>query len=110
MDSDAWRAALAEAKRFLDAARAPDRGQRMKVALSQGGAGARGRFSDTLDALTVLLHDRSRDAARAGDTQGAGGAARAVEIVEEIKEQTLRNVNPQLLTASLLRRIAPLVA
>jgi DNA polymerase-3 subunit delta' len=110
MDSDAWRAALAEAKRFLDAARAPDRGQRMKVALSQGGAGARGRFSETLDALTVLLHDRSRDAARAGDTQGAGGAARAVEIVEEIKEQTLRNVNPQLLTASLLRRIAPLVA
>lgn len=110
MDTDAWRAALAEAKRFLDAARAPDRGQRMKVALSQGGAGARGRFSDTLDALTVLLHDRSRDAARAGDTQGAGGAARAVEIVEEIKEQTLRNVNPQLLTASLLRRIAPLVA
>ena len=110
MDSDAWRAALAEAKRFLDAARAPDRGPRMRVALGQGVAGARGRFSDTLDALTVLLHDRSRDAARLGDTRGAGGAARAVEIVEEVKEQTLRNVNPQLLTASLLRRIAPLVA
>jgi len=110
MDSDAWRVALAEAKRFLDAARAPDRGQRMRVALSQSGAGARGRFSDTLDALTVLLHDRSRDAAEGGDSRRASGAARAVEIVEEIKEQTLRNVNPQLLTASLLRRIAPLVA
>lgn len=110
MDSDAWRVALAEAKRFLDAARAPDRGQRMRVALSQSGAGARGRFSDTLDALTVLLHDRSRDAAGAGDGRRASGAARAVEIVEEVKEQTLRNVNPQLLTASLLRRIAPLVA
>jgi len=110
MDNDAWRAALAEAKRFLDAARAPDRGQRMRVALSQSGAGARGRFSDTLDALTVLLHDRSRDAAEGGDSRRASGAARAVEIVEEIKEQTLRNVNPQLLTASLLRRIAPLVA
>jgi DNA polymerase-3 subunit delta' len=82
----------------------------MRVALSQSGAGARGRFSDTLDALTVLLHDRSRDAAEAGDGRGASGAARAVEIVEEVKEQTLRNVNPQLLTASLLRRIAPLVA
>jgi len=110
MDSDAWRAALAEAKRFLDAALAPERGQRMRVALSQSGAGARGRFSDTLDALTVLLHDRSREAARTGNTRVAGGAARAVEIVEEIKEQTLRNVNPQLLTASLLRRISPLVA
>ena len=110
MDSDAWRSALAEAKRFLDAARAPDRGQRMRVSLSQSGAGARGRFSDTLDALTVLLHDRSRDAAATGDARRASGAARAVEIVEEVKEQTLRNVNPQLLTASLLRRIAPLVA
>lgn len=110
MDSDAWRAALAEAKRFLDAARAPDRGPRMRVALGQSTAGARGRFSDTLDALTVLLHDRSRDAAAAGDGRRASGAARAVEIVEEVKEQTLRNVNPQLLTASLLRRIAPLVA
>ncbi len=110
MDSDSWRSALVEAKRFIDAARAPDRGQRMRVALSQSGAGARGRFSDTLDALTVLLHDRSRDAAGAGDARRASGAARAVEVVEEIKEQTLRNVNPQLLTASLLRRIAPLVA
>jgi DNA polymerase-3 subunit delta' len=110
MDSDAWRVALAEAKRFLDAARAADRGPRMRVALSQSGAGARGRFSDTLDALTVLLHDRSRDAAASGDGRRASGAARAVEIVEEVKEQTLRNVNPQLLTASLLRRIAPLVA
>jgi len=110
MDSDAWRSALAEAKRFLDAARAPDRGPRMRVALSQSGAGARGRFSDTLDALTVLLHDRARAAAASGDGRRASGAARAVEIVEEVKEQTLRNVNPQLLTASLLGRIAPLVA
>jgi DNA polymerase-3 subunit delta' len=110
MDSDAWRAALDEAKRFLDAARAADRGPRLKVALSQGGAGARGRFSDTLDALTVLLHDRARTAAATGDGRRASGAARAVEIVEEVKEQTLRNVNPQLLTASLLGRIAPLVA
>ena len=74
MDSDAWRVALAEAKRFLDAARAPERGPRMRVALSQSGAGARGRFSDTLDALTVLLHDRSRDAAAAGDGRRASGA------------------------------------
>ena len=45
---------------------APDRGTRMRVALSQGGVGARGKFSDMLDALTVLLHERSRSAAKRG--------------------------------------------
>jgi len=107
---EAWTSALGQARQLLEAAESPDRGTRMRVALRQGSTGARGRFSDTLDALTVLLHDRSRDAAEGGDSRRASGAARAVEIVEEIKEQTLRNVNPQLLTASLLRRIAPLVA
>ena len=38
----------------------------MRVALSQGASGARGKFSDTLDALTVLLHERARSAAARG--------------------------------------------
>jgi DNA polymerase-3 subunit delta' len=105
-----WTAALAQAKRMLDAAAGPDRGQRMRVALSQGATGARGRFSDTLEALTVVLHERSREAVRRGNSTSALGAARAAEVVEEVKELAGGNVNPQLLTASLLRRIAPLVA
>jgi DNA polymerase III subunit delta' len=105
-----WTAALAQAKRIFDAAAGPDRGQRMRVALSQGATGARGRFSDTLDALTVVLHERSREAVRRGNAASARGAARAVELVEEAKELAGGNVNPQLLTASLLHRIAPLVA
>ncbi|HEX3868532.1 MAG TPA: hypothetical protein VHV78_17335 [Gemmatimonadaceae bacterium] len=106
---EAWEAALAQARRLLDAAAAPDRGTRMRAALSQGAAGARGKFSDTLDALTVLLHERSRMAAGHDDDAHAAGAARAIGAVEATKELAGGNVNPQLLTASLLRQIAPLV-
>ncbi|HXS23747.1 MAG TPA: hypothetical protein VN719_05930, partial [Gemmatimonadales bacterium] len=106
---EAWTSAIALAKRMLDAAASPDRGSRMRAALSQGGSGARGRFSDTLDALTALLHERSRTASLAGNDAAALGAARAMDAIEEAKELAGGNVNPQLLTASLLHRIAPLV-
>jgi DNA polymerase-3 subunit delta' len=101
--------ALAGARRMLEAAASPDPAPRYKVALSQGGKGARGRFSDTLDALTTLLHDRARTASRRGREDEARGVASAVAIVEEVKELAEGNVNPQLLTASMLRRLAPLV-
>jgi DNA polymerase-3 subunit delta' len=107
--ADAWRLALSEAKRLLDAAAAHDRGPSMRVALGQSPGGARGKFSDTLDALTMLLHERARLAATRGENRAAAGAARAVDAVEEIKELAGGNVNPQLLTASLLRRLQPLV-
>jgi DNA polymerase-3 subunit delta' len=81
----------------------------MRVALGQGASGARGKFSDTLDALTVLLHERSRSAVRQGNEALALGAAKAIELVEEAKETATRNVNPQLLTASLLTNIGTLV-
>ena len=106
---EVWQASINQANRLLDAATAPDRGTRMRVALGQGAAGARGKFSDMLDALTVLLHQRAKSAASRGDEAAALGAARAVDEVELAKELVAHNVNPQLLTASLLRRIAPLV-
>jgi DNA polymerase-3 subunit delta' len=97
--------ALAEARRLLDAARSPDRGQRMRAALGQGVSKARGRFSDTLDALTAVLHESARTAAERGDDAAAVGAARAVEIVEESKTQAAGNANPQLVAASLMTRM-----
>ncbi|MDB4874400.1 MAG: polymerase delta subunit [Gemmatimonadetes bacterium] len=106
---DSWQAALTQARRLLDAAAAPDRGTRLRVALGQGASGARGKFSDTLDALTVLLHERSRSAAAKGFDSEAVGSARAIEFVERAKELASGNVNPQLVTASLLRELAPLV-
>lgn len=106
---EAWKASLAHARRMLDAAAAPDRSARMKVALLQGGSGARGKFSDTLDALTFLLHERARSATRSGNERVAFGAARAVEAVERAKELAYGNVSPQLLAASLLQQMAGLV-
>lgn len=104
---ETWEAALGQARRILDAAAAPDRGARMRVALAQGGFGARGKFSDTLDALTMLLHERARAAVNRGNAAEGASASRAVAAVEETKELASGNVNPQLLTASLLRHLAP---
>jgi len=102
---EATQTALAEARRLLDAAGDPDRGARMRAALGQGVSKARGRFSDTLDALTAVLHASARAAAERGDDEAALGAARAVEIVEESKAHAAGNVNPQLVAASLMTRI-----
>jgi DNA polymerase-3 subunit delta' len=99
----------AQAQRLLDAAGASDRGTRYRVALSQGSSRARGSFTDTLDALTSLLHERARTAIAAGDESGALSASKAVEVVESAKEKAAGNVNPQLVTASLLHDIAGLV-
>ena len=103
---DAWRSALAQAEKILEAASGPDRGAQMRVTLSQGASGARGKFSDTLDALTVLLHDRARSASRRGDERAALGASKAIQAVEDAKDQAYHNVNPQLLTAMIVQRIA----
>jgi DNA polymerase-3 subunit delta' len=106
---DAWTSALGQARQLLEAAVSPDRGTRMRVALRQGSTGARGRFSDTLDALTVLLHERSRSAAQSADDPAALGAAKAMDAIERAKELAGGNVSPQLVAASLLQEIAPLV-
>ena len=107
---EAWSLALSQARRMLDAATSRDPGPGFRVALGQGSTGARGRFSDTLDSLTVVLHERSRAASQSGDDVMARGAARAMEVVEQAKELANGNVNPQLVTASLLTRLSPLVS
>jgi DNA polymerase III subunit delta' len=100
--------ALSQARRLLEGAKA-ERTVFYATALRQGVAKARGNFSETLDALTVLLHERARDGATAGNDAVAYGAARSVEVVEEVKEMTTTNVNPQLATAYLLRRLRELL-
>jgi DNA polymerase-3 subunit delta' len=97
-------AALDGARRLLDAATS-DRATRFRVAFGQGGAKARGAFTDTLDALTALLHERARDAVRRGDAHLALGASRAVQCVERAKAQAAGNVSPALVGAALLREI-----
>ena len=93
--------ALANARRLLDVVQRGDRAERMRVAFGQGASKARGSFSDTLDALTLLLHERVRSSAGRQDDRAAA-AARAIEAVERAKERARGNVSPQLVTAALL--------
>jgi DNA polymerase-3 subunit delta' len=104
-----WTGALTAARAVVDAAQSNDPGRRAKTALSQGSSGARGGFSDMLDALTTVLHEHVRAAANAGNPVRARGSAQAVELVERAKEMATGNVNPQLITADLLRGLTPLL-
>lgn len=100
-------AVFARAQGFIDAAIA-GRERWLRTAFAQGGKGARGAFADVLDALTVLLHDRSRTAAGSGDDQRAVAAARAMRAVEDAKLAIQQNVSPQLLSARLMRELSHL--
>jgi DNA polymerase-3 subunit delta' len=102
------REALDQAGRLLAAATRGDRGERLRLAFVQGSSKARGSFAQMLDALTVLLHQRVRDAVRDGDPRAAN-TARALEAVERAKAMAIGNVNPQLLSASLMRQIGTLI-
>jgi DNA polymerase-3 subunit delta' len=109
LEGPTQRDATTQAHRLLDAATSKDRAARYRIAFAQSATRARGSFADTLDALTTLLHERVREAANAGDETGATGAAKALEVVEGAKERVATNVNPQLLTASLLHDLSGLL-
>ncbi|HEX5436496.1 MAG TPA: hypothetical protein VFW98_05025 [Gemmatimonadaceae bacterium] len=94
-------AARTAARALVDAASA-SRAEQMRVAMSFGGSRSRGFFSDVLDSVTVLLHERAQTALRAGDEQDAMAAARAIDRVEHTKRRATGNVSPPLLSAALI--------
>lgn len=104
--ADSVSASYAAARRLLDAALQPSTPagttERIKSAARLGVAGARGAFSDMLDALTVLLHDRTRKLVAAGHDSDARRTASALVLVEDAKLRAHGNVSPQLLGASLI--------
>ena len=69
------------------------------------GGDYRGSFTDILEALSVALHDRARQAVERADDRAARNAARAMTLVEESKLMAGGNVNPQLITANLLSEL-----
>lgn len=93
--------AITVARRMLDAAagRTPER---FSLALTRGVSNARGAFTDSLDALTVLLTERTREAVSRDDRPRAARLAAAADLVEVAKERAAGNVNPQLITAKLV--------
>ena len=101
--------ATQQAQRLLEAATSADRAGGYRVAFGQGAARARGSFTDTLEALEVLLYQRVKTGVESGDVRLSSGAAKALEVVERVKEQASGNVNPQLLTAALIREMSTLI-
>jgi DNA polymerase-3 subunit delta' len=105
LDAASRRGAEEQARRILDAiGGSPE--HRYGVAFGQGVSGARGAFSDALEALTGLLHERVKGAVERGDDGRAVAAARAIESVERARERAYGNANPQLVTAELFRELA----
>lgn len=94
------------AQRFIEVARSGDQERAAKLALSQGVAGARGGFTDVLDAIETELRNRMRSALKEGDEALARGAARAVETIEDAKQLAYNNVNPQLIAWSLVTSLS----
>ena len=113
LGAESTTASFANARRMLDAALGPPGsqgdGERIKVAARHGVSGARGSFTDTLDALTILLHDRARNLAIGGQQRLARRTAQAVVAVESAKEKAQGNVSPQLLSASLVASLHELL-
>jgi DNA polymerase-3 subunit delta' len=107
MSSSSATEAFARANAILAAATA-GAAERFRTGMSLEAWGARGFFSEVLDALTSVLHERVRDRAEAGDADGAQRAALAIQAVEDAKLRASGNVSPQLIGSSLLRDFAEL--
>lgn len=105
----AWSASMASARRMLDAVSGKP-GASYEAAWAQASTKARGSFADTLDALTVALHERARAAVKRGAEAAALAATRAVERVEVAKERVTSNVSPQLITVNLIRELQELLS
>lgn len=104
-----WSQAVSNAKALLEAASLKT-GTRYEVAWAQAASKARGSFADTLDALSVALHDRAMTSLARGIHPSALAASRAMDAVEIAKERVASNVSPQLITVNLLRELQELLS
>jgi DNA polymerase-3 subunit delta' len=111
------------ARSLLEAALEPKATSRLRAALRESPAGARGAFSDTLESLTLWLRDLAAVSAGAEEvvvnsdatdwlrTQArrypaaARGVPAALREVETTLQMAQWNINPQLALAGLLRRL-----
>jgi DNA polymerase-3 subunit delta' len=98
--------ATMNARRIIDAATSARRAVVYSTAVSQGAAGARGGFTDTLDALVELLGERARDALHRKDQASAASASKAVDAVLQAQTYASGNVSPQIIAAKLIRDLA----
>ena len=102
--------AIVERARVLLDAATGTRDVALRTAFIQGSSKSRGMFTDLLDAVTVLLHERTQSAVLEGHAARAAAHARAIRVVEEAKQIAHGNVNPQLISAQLLTQLREILA
>lgn len=95
--------AVAAARKLFEAATDPSTAPLFATSLAQGASSARGVFSDVLEALIAILNERVREAVNRGNDLLALRTSKAVDAVGRAQQQADGNVNPQLITAKLLR-------
>ena len=103
---DARSKAMSAARKLLDAAASNHASARHAAALGVGAFGARGGFTDILDSLVIILGERMRAALHDGNRDRALAVSRVADKVGEARILATGNVNPQLITASLLRDLS----
>lgn len=99
--------AAEHAAKWLRALRG-DIAERFTSILSEKPAGARGGFSDALDSLEGILHEKLRVAVGDQAENRAVALTRAQDAIAAARERTGHNVNPVLITAALLRDLRAL--
>jgi hypothetical protein len=103
---DSQAKATLNARHMVDAATKGPASAIHAAALSQGVAGARGIFADSLEALVDLLGERAREALHRDDPGAAAAASQAVDSVLKALTLTETNVNPQLIASKLVRQLS----
>ena len=98
--------AMAAARKMVEAATANHTSTRHAAALAMSSSGARGSFTDVLDSLVIILGEKMRAALHDGNDKRALAVSRVAEKVGEARIMATGNVNPQLITSSLLREIS----
>lgn len=92
------------AREFLQAV-SQGRAEWSRAVAKMSVAKARGLFAEVLDALTVQMHERLREAAGRSDARRAAAIAHVMEVIEDAKLRADGNVSPQLLGASIAREL-----
>jgi DNA polymerase-3 subunit delta' len=102
LNAGATTSATDAARRLIGALSAPGVERTSRIALAQGSAGARGAFTDVLEAVALELRASMRAAVHQGDTQTAQRLGTCIERVEDAKALAQGNVNPQLIASDML--------
>lgn len=104
--SEEERGAAVAAHRLVEAAASGSRARWTRAAAALGSTKARGGFNASLEHLTVLLHERLREAVENGRDQRAVQLGQAILAVEKARDHARGNINPQLAGMSLMRQLA----